>query len=190
MSLQRLAALLLLTAPLLLCSCADVAPPANPPNNPPQQGGVRAPTFQYVKKHEGGCHDLYLYKGSDDRREFLLVWADKKKLDLPEKGSKTFDLANAPKELKVTIDLWNRATERYCNDFTTAGTKIEATWKAVKGKITITLHGPGEMLKEGGRILPRASVRLEGVVFDDGAGHQATLKEETLTEVPYGWIPG
>src|SRR5262245_21196574 len=73
------------------------------------RGSVSEPTFKYVKKKEGGCADLFLHKGTDDDLEVLWISAEKKKLKLPEKGSRTFDLAEAPDGLQVAIDLWEKA---------------------------------------------------------------------------------
>jgi hypothetical protein len=149
----------------------------------------RVPTFAYARETEGGCYNFYFHKGTANRLEVLWILAEKEKLGLLEQGSKTFDLAATPDGLEVGVDLWESAPQvsPYCND---AGpdTRKEATWKARRGKVTITIHGPtGE-----GRPFQRykASARLEGVVFEDEAGHQATLKEETIQEVEVGWLPG
>jgi hypothetical protein len=45
-------------------------------------------------------------------------------------------------------------------------------------------EGPAASRPEG----HRASARLEGVVFEDGAGSQAMLKEETIMDVLVGWF--
>ena len=172
-------ALLLLLAVFVLPSCG-----------PKSVGLVRTPTFNYVKETEGGCADVYLHKGSADKREVLWISADKKKLKLPEKDSTTFDLAEAPDGLVVAVDLWDKAPRfsAYCNDIS-PDTKREATWKAKKGKITLTLHPTKEGEKAGPRQY-KASARLDDVTFEDDAGHQATLKNETITEVSVGWYAG
>src|SRR5437660_1015145 len=118
-----------------VCACNGAGP-----------GGVlggrgRTPTFDYAKDGGGGCGDVYFYKGTADRREVLWVSAQKEKLNLPAKGSKTFDLATAPDGLQVAVDLWDAAPRfsAYCNDIS-ADTKRESTWRATKGKVTITIH--------------------------------------------------
>src|SRR5437867_3300010 len=89
-------------AALALSSCnGGVTPSGN--------GKVRTPTFQYGKDTGSGCADVYLFKGTADSREVLLVGADKEKLNLPEKGGVSFDLAAAPAGLYVKVDLWNVA---------------------------------------------------------------------------------
>jgi len=175
--------LLIIALPFALVSC----------NGGENGGGVfaaRTPTFKYVKAGEGGCGHVHLFKESEDKREFLLIRADKKPLGLPEKGSKEFDLAKAPEELAVQIELWTTAPKfiPYCNCVRDSS-KLEATWKAKAGKITITLHDPlaGE---EGPVKRYKASAKLERVVFEDDAGRKATLKEETITEVIVGWFAG
>lgn len=151
---------------------------------------VPAPTFSYVKQKEGGCADLYLYKGSADDLEVLWISADKEKLKLPGKGSSTFDLAAAPDGLQVAIDLWEKAPRfsAYCNDIS-PDTKKKATWRGKKGKLTITIWAAVEPAEPGPKKY-KASARLEGVVFEDSAGNQATLKEETITEALVGWFAG
>jgi hypothetical protein len=170
----------LLVAALALTSCAR--------NGSGGPAGVRSPTFQYVKAEEGGCGDVYFYKGTADKTEVLWVSADKKKLRLPDQGSKTFDLAAAPDGLIVAVDLWPKAPRfrAYCNDIS-PDVRRDATWKAKKGKVTITVSEPPD--KEG-RGKHKAGVRLEDVLFEDDAGHQATLKEEAITDVLVGWYAG
>src|SRR5262249_2264181 len=116
--------------------------------------------------------------------------ADKKKLKLPDKGTATFDLSKAPADLVVQIDLWDKAPRfrAYCNDIA-PDTKKEATWKAKKGKLTLTIFAPTDK-KAIGPTNYKVSARLEGAVFDDGAGHEATLKQETITEAVVGWLAG
>jgi hypothetical protein len=151
---------------------------------------VRHPTFRYVKEKEGGCGDLFFYKGTVDDREVLWVSADKEKLRLPNEGSRTFDLATAPQGLVVAVDLWEAAPRfrAYCNDIS-ADTEREATWRAKEGKLTITVGGPVDPEGPGPRRY-KAGARLEGVVFEDEAGHRATLQRETITEVAVGWYAG
>jgi hypothetical protein len=181
-----------------LCSCGGGDPEGKgPPRGDGIQvqggqffGGVRRPTFQYLKEKEGGCADLYFHKGTADDREVLWIVAEKEKLALPAKGTKTFDLAAAPDGLQVAVDLWDKAPRfsAYCNDIS-PDTERESVWRAKKGKITLTVFESTEPKQVGPRRY-KASVRLEGVVFEDDAGHQATLKEETITEVLVGWYAG
>ena len=119
----------------------------------------------------------------------LWVAAEKDKLTLPVKGTKTFDLSAAPDGLQVPwICGKRRRVSAYCNDIS-ADTRKESTWRAKKGKITLTVFEPTDP-KQIGPKTHKASVRLEGVVFEDDAGHQATLKGETITEVLVGWYAG
>jgi hypothetical protein len=169
---RHLTLALLLVPVLALASCAR----------------LRSPTFQYVKEQQGGCGDVYFHKGTADKTEVLWVSADKKKLQLPDKGSKTFDLATAPDGLVVAVDLWPQAPRfsAYCNDIA-PDVRPDATWKAKKGKVTITVSEPED---KKGRGSYKASVHLEDVLFEDDAGHQATLKDEAITDVLVGWYAG
>jgi hypothetical protein len=183
MNRRRSAILLLLFAALPLSSCTRDPAPGGP-------GSVRTPTFGYARDTEGGCGDVFLHKGTADRLEVLWIAADKKKLQLPDEGSRTFDLAAAPDGLQVAVDLWRAAPRfsAYCNDIS-PDTEREATWRAKKGRITITLHRPDAAAPPGTEQRYRASARLEGVVFEDEAGHQATLTE-AIADVSVGWHAG
>jgi len=152
-------------------------------------GGKRSPTFTYDKETEGGCANVFFHKGRADRLEVLWISADRRKLNLPDNWSTTFDLADAPDGLLVAVDLWDAAPRfsAYCNDISPDTQHV--TWKAIKGKITITLHAPTGDPASGPRRF-KASVRLEGVVFENEAGRQATLAEETITDVEVGWYAG
>ena len=154
-------------------------------NAPPRSDG--GPTFQYVKEKQGGCGDVFFYKGTADDLEVLWISADKKKLKLPDKGTVSFDLATAPDGLEVAIDLWEQAPRfrAYCNDISPDAEK-KSTWMAKKGKLILTLFEPAAPGGPGPRTY-KASARLEGVVFEDDAGHKATLDVETISEVLVGW---
>jgi hypothetical protein len=179
MSTRRLALALFVVTALAATSCDR--------NGSGGGAGLRTPTFQYVKDQEGGCGDVFFHKGTADKTEVLWVSADKKKLQLPDKGSKTFDLAETPDGLTVAVDLWPQAPRfsAYCNDIG-PDVQRDATWKAKKGKVTITLSEPED---KQGRGSYKASVRLENVLFDEG-GRQATLKDEAITDVLVGWHAG
>ena len=178
---------LMVTFPLASCQRADTD---GGPDGGGEKGKVRAPTFKYDKKKEGGCANVHLYKMTADQVEVLVIRADKEKLKLPAKGTVTFDLAKAPEGLVVAVDLWDKAPRfrAYCNDIG-PDTKKEATWKAKKGKLTLTIFEPADKKGAGPRTY-KVSAKLEGAVFDDGAGHEATLKQETITEATVGWYAG
>lgn len=163
--------------------------PACKPGRLPRFSGP-APSFKFVKHKEGGCANVILFKGTADDLEVLWIHADKEKLKLPAKGSVTFDLAAMPDGLQVGIDLWEKAPRfpAYCNDIS-ADTKKRAIWKARKGKVTFTMFEAAK--REGpGPANYQVSARLEKIVFEDDAGNQATLEEETISEATVGWYAG
>jgi hypothetical protein len=148
------------------------------------------PKLKFDGGKVGGCHDILVYKGSADNREFLVVWTDKTKIKLPEKGTETFDLAKPPAGLEVSIDLWETPSKYgpYCTDIS-EGERKKTTWKATAGKVTITTHGL-DVVPEGRSRTYKVTVKLDSVVFDDGAGHKVTLESETIADVGVGWVPG
>ena len=152
--------------PLLVSAC----------NRGENGGGVfagRTPTLMFAKESGSGCGDVFLYKATEDKREYLLVSADKQLLNLPELGSKIFDLAQAPEGLLVTIELWSRASKHtpYCN-CVSEGELRETTWNAKSGKVTITIH---EALDPDGPMRTRRAPKFENVVFEDDSGRKTTL---------------
>jgi hypothetical protein len=180
MDARRLTLLVILQA-IALTSCQRQ-------NAPPRSDA--SPTFQYVKEKQGGCGDLFLYKGSADDLEVLWISVDKKKLKLPDKGTVSFDLATAPDGVQVAIDLWESAPRfrAYCNDISPDAEK-RSTWKANKGKLFRTMLEPVTPAQAGPSTY-KASARLEGVVFEGDAGHKATLDVETISEVLVAWYAG
>jgi len=179
MRLQSMIVMLLVVGLLAVCSC-----------NHGTTNADRSPTFAYAKETEGGCGDVFFHKGTADQREVMWISADKKKLKLPEEGSKTFDLAESPDGLQVAIDLWEAAPRfsAYCNDIG-PDTKKQATWKAIDGRVTITVHAPPDGPSPGPKRY-KAGVKLEGVVFENDKGKHVTLPEEAITEVEVGWYAG
>jgi hypothetical protein len=153
MTVRSVTRLLIFLVPLALTAC-NGGPGAIVGGKP-----LRTPTFNYGKDG-GGCADIHLYKGTADRREVLWIRADKEKLELPAKGTKTFDLAAKPDGLEVGVDLWETAPSHsaYCNDIA-PDTKREAIWAAMKGKITITVFEPTD--NPGARPTYKVSAKLE-----------------------------
>jgi hypothetical protein len=168
----------LLAVALGICSCGP-------------SGFGPTPGFKYVKQKEGGSADIYVFKGTADDLEVLWISAEKEKLKLPQKGSKTFDLAKSSDGLQVAIDIWEKAPRfsAYCNDITD-DTKKRATWRAKSGKVTITILEPVDPAGAARPKRYKATVRLEHVLFEDSAGHQATLEKEEITEAVVGWYAG
>jgi hypothetical protein len=183
MSTRRLTALLFLVVPLALGSCLRWNPGA-----PPTGAAARFPRFRYAQETQGGCGNVFLYKGTADKCEVLWISADQKKLQLSDNASKTFDLTAAPDGLQVAVDLWETAPRfsAYCNDIA-PDTKKLATWKATKGKLTITIRRRDDLAEPPPL---KASAHLEGVVFEDGSGQKSTLPEETISDVLVGWYAG
>jgi hypothetical protein len=65
-----------------------------------------------------------------------------------------------------------------------------AIWRAKSGKVTITIFEPIDPAGAASPKRYRATVRLEHVLFEDGAGRQATLEKEEITEAVVGWYAG
>ena len=58
------------------------------------------------------------------------------------------------------------------------------------GELVVGLSGGVPVAVMAGRVHHYEGYRLQDVVFEDDAGHQATLKEETITDVLVGWYAG
>lgn len=190
--------LVLIAIPLTLCACRRAD---NGGDNGGRDGGHffggggkdkkgRMPTFKYVKEQDGGCADVLLFTATADKREYLCVHADKKKFNLPEKGEKTIDIAEARADFGLTVQLWETAPKftPYCN-CVTDNNLPGSTWKAIRGKVTFTMLGPA-IVPEGANPTYRVSARFENVVFRSESGQEATMKEATISDIACGWYAG
>ncbi|MDB5034655.1 MAG: hypothetical protein JWQ98_1896 [Chlorobi bacterium] len=145
------------------------------------------PGLQY-QGGAGGCGDIYITSSNAARTEYLVIDARRDQLALGT-APKTFDLAQSPGGLSITIDLYAYAPTlpKYCNDVISANDLKPATWKAISGSATITLST--DSIPSGNTYT--ATVTLKNVVFrDPSGGRQVTLAEQMLKNVVVGWYPG
>jgi hypothetical protein len=118
----------------------------------------------FSRAGSNGCGLLLLYGWNRQRTEVIVVEADQGTLQL-DKGSKTFDLANADHALRVHLDVYEKSQERfdYCSDLKIPLSEKKAeVWLAQSGQITIEV---------GGRTgFHQATAQLNDVVFRKANG--------------------
>jgi hypothetical protein len=164
---------------LPLASCEQRRAPSTPAPTPAPPA---VPTFKYVAGNEYGCGNLFLYKGTTDGLEVLWIKALKIYTEEPAIGTRTYDISALADEITIGIDMWGtNGFGCYCNEF--ADDKPKVTWKAKKGKVSITISDVRPAVSDGLRY--KASARLEGVVLENNAGKQATLELETINAAVY-----
>jgi hypothetical protein len=66
-----------------------------------------------------GCSNVFAYRATSDRTQFIFVQADRDKLGLAVGGKRTLDLAADTTGVLVGIDVWTSAPrgEAYCTDY-------------------------------------------------------------------------
>ena len=92
---------------LPLVALALVALPAcaKPASEPPAQSPTTSAATPPARK-AGGCKDLYLYAANDESTQVVVVDVDARSVGLARGQKKTFDLASAPKGVKVWLDVY------------------------------------------------------------------------------------
>lgn len=103
---------------------------------------VGLPDFRY--RGSDGCGQLFLYSWNDERTEVLRIELDMKTVFGPPpagkstwEGAKRFDLADAPKTLRVAVDLHpSPVYSLYCTAVP-IGADRRAIWRAVAGTLTV-----------------------------------------------------
>jgi hypothetical protein len=93
-----------ITLPLLLLALALPAC-AKPASEAPAQSPTTTTAAASPRKI-GGCRDLYLYAANDEATQVVIVDVDAKSVGLEKGQKKAFDLASAPKGVKVWLDVY------------------------------------------------------------------------------------
>lgn len=91
--------------PLLLAALALPACAKSGSEHAAQSPTTTTAAAQPARK-AGGCKDLYLYAANDESTQVVIVDVDARSVGLEKGQKKTFDLANAPKGVKVWLDVY------------------------------------------------------------------------------------
>jgi hypothetical protein len=147
-----------------------------------------APTFVY-EPSTAGCARFTVYRSNANQSEVFVVHGDLEKLGI-EEGVKEFDMATAPTELSVTVDMYSRPQKhlRLCTDFTDPESDKPVTWTADRGKVRIERFPP----KQKDRPLPtfRVKVTVTDAEFRDPLGRSAKCPHTIVLDSPVGWFAG
>jgi len=132
---------------------------------------ARRPTLAYMEADS--CGSLLVYGWTGDRSEAIAIRADENLLQLST-DVRTFDLAAPQGRLEATLHVYERPQRQwwFCTDvLPPPGAVTEATWRAVRGTISIELPQP-----------TLATIHIRGAEFvsDSGARVQQ-IRPITLT---------
>jgi hypothetical protein len=133
---MRIALPLLLVA-LALPACAK--PGSDAPAQSPTTTAASPPSKM------GGCRDLYLYAANDDATQVVIVDVDARSVGLENGQKKTFDLASAPKGVKVWLDVYLQPAHVenvHCTKSPSEAQMAER-YAATAGSLTVELAADG-----------------------------------------------
>jgi hypothetical protein len=147
-----------------------------------------APTFEY-ELSTAGCARFTVYRTNTNQTEVFVVQGDLDKLGIPE-GVKDFDLASAPAELSVTVDMYPKPQKHLhlCTDIWDADSDKPFTWTAVRGKVRIERFPPEK--NDGPMPTFRVKVTVTDAEFRDPLGHSAKCPHTIVLDSPVGWFAG
>lgn len=127
---------------LSLPACAKPAGPAHPSTTRTSSGAAPANKM-------GGCRDLqrevYLYAANDDSTQVVIVSVDARTVAFETGQPKTFDLANAPKDVHVWLDVYMQPAQIdrvHCTKRPAESQQAER-YTASSGTLTITRAADG-----------------------------------------------
>lgn len=127
---------------------------------------LRAPRFTYANAAAGGCRAVFVYTWSADRMESITVDV---RVPVPPGSSQVFDLASgAPVAVTTTVFERPQGQPGYCSDVSIDDGHPRATWRAVRGRLTVTRSAEGIRVSQPG--MSRVVVELEHAEFANEAG--------------------
>lgn len=138
---------------------------------------------------EGGCGDVVMYVGSEDRSLVLVAHAE----NLSEQSflagatpvSVTYDLADEPDRLELLQG--HDVFDLYCNDVLT-DQRVDTTWTPVSGRITVTVTSTNEAT-DWGEHYGDATILVEDVVLESPVAEDVTI-DSMSWEAYVGWMAG
>lgn len=174
------------SAPLMLFALVACEPPD--PTDTGETGLVEAPDLETLVM-EGGCGDVLMYVGSEDRSLILVALAENLSEQSFHAGSApmsaTYDLSEAPERLRLVQG--HDVFDLYCNDVTDDEV-VETTWTAVSGQITVTATSTGEA-SDWGAHYGDAIIEVEDVVLEAPGAEDVTI-DFMSWEAYVGWMAG
>lgn len=138
--------------PVLLVALASATACAKPASEPAAQSPTTTAAAEPARK-AGGCKDLYLYAANDESTQVVIVDVDARSVGLEKGQKKTFDLASAPKGVKVWLDVYlepahvenvhctNTPSEAQMAERYTASTGTLTIERAADGTVSATVEG-------------------------------------------------
>jgi hypothetical protein len=149
------------------------------------------PRFTYEKKV--GCADLAFHAHDVTRTEFLQIEADFQAMSSPSRVT-VFNLADAPRDVKVSVTLYNHpeVNQPNCSDMFVreigAPPLVAVVWPAMAGRLVVE-RGPTGINPDEPSLF-HAKLRLEGAVFRGPNGIRAEMPAPFVWEGDVGWYAG
>lgn len=161
---------------------------------------IPQPSFQYVAS--AGCADVFLYTWNAPRSEVLTAYIDIKKLGLGP-GTHVIDIATAGDAVRVGIDVYDSPVAPgggvdvhgnlepklpYCDDMGPFA-KAAETWRAVAGKLTLTVGEPGGVPGRPAYIY-KATLRVDSLKIVGPDGRKLGAPAPVVLTGTVGWVGG
>lgn len=126
----------------------------------------RAPRFTYTPAAAGGCRAVFVYAWSADRMESITLDI---RAPLPPGVSAVFDLASgAPVAVTTTVFESPQGQPGYCSDVSIDDGRLRATWRAVRGRLTVTRSAEGIRVSQPG--MSRVVIDIDQAEFASDTG--------------------
>lgn len=136
---------------------------------------------------EGGCGDVLMYAGAEDRGLILVAWAEQLSQQSYESGETVTLVVDLSVDEGLELVQGHDVFDLYCNDVMDDEV-VERTWTAVEGTMTFAVTSTGEAT-DWGEYFGNADLVLEDVVLESAGADDVVIDSMTWSSY-IGWMPG
>lgn len=166
--------ILLLLAALALAGCNEIVPPT-------------AATFT---GRSGGCGAFHLYRYNPEFTSAVSLNLRDDSLALPNGGS-TFTISPDSKVAEVLVQQFSEPAPTYYCDDVAGDPQPVATWRAISGRLAVTVAGKNPSDTTLWQHPYTVSVVMSDVVLENEATKETSqLSEVKIENAVVGWLPG
>jgi hypothetical protein len=169
----------LLLVPLVACEEPD-------PGTDTGSNNTEAPDLSSLV-WEGGCGDVLMYAGSEDRALILVAWAHQLSQQSYESGETVTLVVDLSVDDGLELVQGHDVFDLYCNDVMD-DEEVHRTWTPVEGTMTFTVTSTGEAT-DWGEYFGNADIVLEDVVLESAGAEDVVIDSMTWSSY-IGWMPG